>query len=294
MTPVFRTIQILLLLLAAWAAIDTVRALQAVDPAAASAPGSEAAATDSPGPAARQPMEAYIVISRRNLFNTPETAVPQTPAIDVSHLKTTELDLVLWGTVFGSGDDSYAVIEDPKRKQQMIYRVGEAVQNAIVRMILREKIVLSVDGRDEVLAMQETFDAGSQGAPSRKPRLPAAARPSRNTAPEAPDPAQLIPLAEGFENQWPADPQLLAQHGQWQPYSDSQGTRGVQLTNMTTGSFFIKLGLKDGDILTDIDGSTPTGPEEVQEWIEILKIYPAAEVTLLRNGKPLTIRYVDE
>jgi type II secretory pathway component PulC len=104
----------------------------------------------------------------------------------------------------------------------------------------------------------------------------------------------MIPLAEGFADQWPADPQLFAKHGQWQPYSDDKGTRGVQVTNMASGSLFIRLGLKSGDIVTDIDGVSPSGPEDIQTLIEDLKVYPTAEVMLLRDGKPLTIRYVEE
>ena len=293
MRPVFRTIQILLIMLAVWAATDTVRTLQAVNPTPVPAPANKVAASESPGPAVRKPKEAYIAISRRNLFNTPETAASQeVPDIDVSQLKTTKLNLVLWGTVFGSNDDSYAVIEDPRHKRQMVYRVGDVVQDAIVRMILREKIVLSVNGRDEVLVMQETFEPGSKRTPAGTTRLPpASARPHRTETPGEPDRAQLIPLPENFGDQLPEDLSMLAQHGKWLPLNDNTGTRGIQLNNMVPGSFFIRLGLKNGDILTDIDGATPAGPEDIQELIETLKVYPAAEVTLLRNGKSLTIRY---
>mgnify|MGYP001117344531 CR=1 FL=1 len=100
----------------------------------------------------------------RNLFGTRADADPETEAVDVASLEETKLDLKLWGTVSGSEDGIYAVIEDVRAREQNLYRTGDAVQKATVKEIFREKVVLTVDGKDEVLQMQ---DLASRGAVSR-------------------------------------------------------------------------------------------------------------------------------
>lgn len=45
------------------------------------------------------------------------------------------------------GRGSYAVIEDKKATGQNLYRVGDRVQDALIKMILREGVVLDVGGQ---------------------------------------------------------------------------------------------------------------------------------------------------
>jgi len=76
--------------------------------------------------------------------------------INLEALRHTDLKLRLWGTV--TADDKqtvYAVIEEQKAKKQSLYRVGDKIQNATVKMIFREKVVLNVNGRDEILEIGE-------------------------------------------------------------------------------------------------------------------------------------------
>jgi general secretion pathway protein C len=54
------------------------------------------------------------------------------------------------------GRGSYAVIEDKKATGQNLYRVGDRVQDALIKMILREGVVLDVGGgKDEILQIEE-------------------------------------------------------------------------------------------------------------------------------------------
>ena len=73
----------------------------------------------------------------------------------IDKIKETNLKLTLWGTVTGQDKRSYAVIEDSKAREQNLYRTGDSIQNAVVKLILREKVVLRVGDRDEILAMEE-------------------------------------------------------------------------------------------------------------------------------------------
>ncbi len=106
---------------------------------------------DEPG----HPLSYYQPIVERNLFNTNKDADSKPVPIKIGTLKQTELKLKLWGTVSGLGGQTYAVIEEAKSRQQNLYKVGDAVQNATVKMVFREKVILSVNGQDEVLEIEE-------------------------------------------------------------------------------------------------------------------------------------------
>jgi len=89
-----------------------------------------------------------------NLFDT-ATGVETTPEIiNIPALKKTNLKLKLWGTIIGNGVSAYAIIEEVTKREQKLYRAGETVQNATLSMILREKVVLNVDGKYEILEME--------------------------------------------------------------------------------------------------------------------------------------------
>lgn len=91
----------------------------------------------------------YEIILRRNIFD----AVVGRPGEDsrLDGLATTALDVVLLGTITGAADDRRAIIFDTADNSQQIYRQGDEVQNAVIKEIFREKIVLRVNGRDEIL-----------------------------------------------------------------------------------------------------------------------------------------------
>ena len=119
----------------------------------------------------KQPsISKYQAIIERNLFNTGSqaSATPVVAKVDIEKLKETDLKLKLWGTVAAKDGQTYAVIEDTKARQQNLYRPGDSVQDATVKMVLREKIILTVGGRDEILAMEETTSSkgGSRGGGS--------------------------------------------------------------------------------------------------------------------------------
>ena len=113
----------------------------------------------SVGPESPGGVADYQAIVDRNLFNTGKKPLAEpgkgAAGIDVDKLKQTGLKLKLWGTGIGPDGQTYAVIEDPKTREQLLYRPGDTVQKAAVKMVLRQKVVLNVDGRDEVLIMEE-------------------------------------------------------------------------------------------------------------------------------------------
>jgi hypothetical protein len=88
------------------------------------------------------------------LFDTAPEVRTTPEKINIPALKKTDLKLKLWGTITGNRVSAYAIIGEVTQRNQKLFRVGETVQNATLSMILREKVVLNVDGKYEILEME--------------------------------------------------------------------------------------------------------------------------------------------
>lgn len=128
----------------------------------------------------------YRVILQRNLFGpqpdsekTAATAVPVPVSTETP--MATNLDFILMGTIQGSAGMERAVILDKKLQKQELYETGDAIEGAFVKEILKGKVILSANGRDEILDMSEA----------------AKERPQASAAPPAPmqrrTPVRVVP-----------------------------------------------------------------------------------------------------
>ena len=235
-----------------------------------------------------QPVSAYKAVIDRNLFGTRNDAA-QTPAkaeVDVASLEETKLNLKLWGTVSGSAAGDYAVIEDVKAREQNLYRVGDAIQTATVKEIFREKVVLTVAGKDEVLQMQE-LEAGKGGAarPGGLPSRSASAAPSSNVR------TQRISLRRSYIDKAMTDVASLMTQVQIQPHMENGMAAGLSLSSIKPNSIFRRMGLRNGDVITGVDGSEISTVDDALRLVENLKSSSSISVQLKRRGREKNIEY---
>jgi general secretion pathway protein C len=231
-----------------------------------------------------RPLTAYKAILERNLFNTRSDSEPQPGKVDVESLEETKLNLKLWGTVSGSNDGDYAVIEDVKAREQNLYRAGDAIQTATVKEIHREKVVLTVNGKDEVLQMQELV---SGKAVSRPGGLPArAATPSSGAVR-----AQRISLRRSYIEQSMTDVASLMTQVQIQPHMENGVPAGLALSSIKPNSIFRRMGLRNGDIIAGVDGTEITTVDDALKLVDSLKSASTLSVQLKRRGREKNIEY---
>ncbi len=170
---------------------------QALEHFGLSAPVKEAAIpetvsvqSDQAGTVGETPKHDYTVILQRNLFgpapgnnDTAATAVTE----NTEELQTTSLNIVLMGTINGGKDTDRAIILDKTTKKQQLYEAGDAIQGAIIKEILRGKVILAYNGKDEMLDMSEaskvrsTYVAPVQQNSAGAFRLPPAMSPESGT-----------------------------------------------------------------------------------------------------------------
>ncbi|NLX19864.1 MAG: hypothetical protein GXY53_11395 [Desulfobulbus sp.] len=99
--------------------------------------------------------ENYQIILRRNIFQALVGERDALLSADVDDLMETKLQLALLGTITGGKDDARAIIRDEKSALEELYPVGASVQGAVISHITRGKVVLLVNGHEEVLTIKE-------------------------------------------------------------------------------------------------------------------------------------------
>lgn len=233
---------------------------------------------------ARRPLSAYKAILDRNLFGTRKDSTTAPVTVDPDLLIETKLNLKLWGTVSGSSEGDYAVIEDVKAREQNLYRVGDAIQTATVKEIYREKVVLSVNGKNEVLQMQELKSGKTTDRPG---GLPGRA-PTRATGAVR---AQRISLRRSYIEQSMTDMASLMTQVQIQPHMEEGVPAGLSLSSIKPNSIFRRMGLRNGDIITGVDGNDISSVDDALKLVDGLKSSSNLSVQLKRRGREKNIEY---
>jgi general secretion pathway protein C len=233
------------------------------------------------------PLSRYGAITKRNLFNTrPDTAAAPAKAINIDNLKETDLKLRLWGTVTGKGRRAYAVIEDTKTRQQNLYRIGDTIQDATLKLILRQKVVLSVNDRDEVLGMEEAGTAKRSGSGPRIARK--AASPPR--LPVSPNPRQLTLKSDQIENALENLDQLMEQ-ARIRPHIEDGRPSGISITGIKPNTVFRKMRLRNGDIITGVNGTPIESVEDAMQIFGDLSSTPEVQLEIKRRGRKRVLNY---
>jgi general secretion pathway protein C len=84
--------------------------------------------------------------------------------------------------------------------------------------------------------------------------------------------------------------ELLSQ-ARIRPHFKDGRARGLAVTNIRPGSFFEKLGLRNGDIVQGIDGRDINSPDDVLEVYSKLRSGSHVTLQITRNGVQRTMDY---
>jgi general secretion pathway protein C len=227
-----------------------------------------------------KPYTAYQAIVRRDLFKTPKGENLPQEGIDIEALKPTELKLKLWGTITGEDGFTRAVIEDQTQKEQAFYRTGEEVASAQIKLILRDKVVLSVKGEDQILEMEQPSGVGGPSLVSRvgpNVNRPVAASPAVPRAPVS----RSIRMKLSRLGTISDNPEEWNKEASVSPIVNDQGEPGLTINRITPSSPLRRLGIRNGDVVVSINDQPV---EELADVFETLKEISEGE-TLSLNIK---------
>jgi general secretion pathway protein C len=240
--------------------------------------------------AVRSSLNNYRPIADRNIFSKVNVSPAKTE--EENAIIITSLKLTLLGTIAGDNKTSTAFIEDAATKTQGLYKVGDNIQGAVIKSISRNRVVIKMGNRDEILEMgEDTLSGGLTGM----------AMTSNQGMVEAAT-SQLLPAAlTGAErdismnrkevNESLKDLNGLLSQASIQPHSTDGQPDGLAVSGIKAGSIFRKMGLRNGDIVKSVNNEAIKTPEDLINMYNELKTAPDISVQILRRGQERTLNY---
>ena len=281
--PYFILINCLLIVLGAYWGIDAI--YQATTAQLQDTPGHPASINQQAlkVEGVQYPLTHYSEVAGRNLFNVADDQAKIQESLNLESLEQTDLKLKLWGTVTGDAKGAYAVIEDMQSRTQNLYRKEDAIQGAVVKMILREKIVLRVGAKDEVLEMEKgqtgIIAAQSDALEGRQASIVGSPL-ERTVSLER----SQIEDAMGNINELMQQVKIMPHFTEGQP-------DGFSLTGIRPNSIFRKMGLRNGDIITGVNGQKIQTMEDAMGFYRQLSASDSLSVQMKRRGRENTFNY---
>jgi general secretion pathway protein C len=234
-----------------------------------------AEAPPAPAAQAKRNLAYYTPITDKDIFNPPKAVEVDAP-VQVSDLKAK-----LLGTAPGHGIESFAIIEDQNNKKQDLYRIGDRLQNRTVSRIEWDRVFLKNGPKEEILKLAERTGAGGP-EPAAAPSGDGGIQ-SRGETEFQIDRAEVDKAMENMN-------QLFTQIRAVPHFQDGKSA-GFRLFAIRRDSIFDKIGLKNGDIISRINGNELSDPARAMSLIQELRNEGRIAVEVTRNREPTTLNY---
>ncbi|MEN7341946.1 MAG: type II secretion system protein GspC [Pseudomonadota bacterium] len=187
---------------------------------------------------------------------------------DCKEFEETSEPLILRGTL-AADSETNAIAIIAEGREENVFTIGDTVKRGIrLHAVQTTKVILNNNGKLESLSLPE-----QESAPSRAP----VQRVSRQRAVSgSPSISQVLTN----------NASSLTQIIQPRPYFVGGRQRGYRLYPGRDRQRFSQLGLRPGDIVTEINGTPLTNPTEGAKIFTALGDAQSITVTLERNGSP--------
>lgn len=268
------TVQLALIVLAvtilSFLAVDIFYKIVSLQFAARKESGKNQISAAAPLSGQRPPLERYSVIAERNLFQTTLNAIVDKSAGPL--LPTEEYTAFdLKGTIAVDDATGYAIVEERGKGKQKLYRIGEMIGSARLVRITRNTAVLNSDGRELVMKIKDT----AEGSP-----LGRSAGAGNNIA---------ISKQEVMQSM--GDLKSIMSQAVVRPYFADGAQQGFVVSNIVPGSLYERMGLKNGDVVTDVNDKKLDSADDVLQLVNVMQAGGSISVNLMRNGKNETLNY---
>ncbi|MEZ5591329.1 MAG: type II secretion system protein N [Gammaproteobacteria bacterium] len=202
--------------------------------------------------------------------------VPET----VVEAPETRLNLRLAGIFYRQDNSALALIAEGSAPEQ-VYREGDLLSGGVsVHQIQTDKVILARAGQLEALSLPRESD-------SRKPAGPATSGGGGGFAPAAAEMINARAVAELLRDQVAANPAALEQLAFAAPYMAQGQFAGLQLRQGRDRRLLGRLGLRNGDILTEVNGAPVTDPIQGLTMLQNLFSEDQVQIKILRNGREI-------
>jgi len=182
----------------------------------------------------------------------------------------------LKGTIAGGVSFGFIIIEERGKNKQRLYRLGDMIGRARLIKITRNTAIIKSEGREITLKIKET---------------PEGSLLSRSQAPQARMPGSGMALSKGEVNEKLRDLKTIMTQAAVRPYFEGGEQEGFIVSDIKPDSLYQKLGLQNGDIITEVNGNQMKSADDILQMINIMQSGGNIALSLKRNGKAETINY---
>lgn len=221
---------------------------------------------------------AYKAIGKRNIFNVSKEENKVEQKFDFSNIKKSNRNLKLWGTITGLGSGNIAIIEDTSSRKQELYRVDDVVKGAKIINIVRNKVVISVNGSEEILEISDRIKGAF---------LPV----KRNTARRGNVRKRVIRIKRSQVERALEDVGSLSKQISFRPYYKNGEPAGIRIRRISRLSFFRRIGLRSGDVIKSVQGNKIRTIRDAMNIQNALLGASEVAMSIERLGRPLNIEY---
>ena len=264
----------------------------------------------------------YDAIVKRDIFNEVPQETGSVPVV------AEDLHLKLIGTSLQSRSKPYAIVED-QNGVESLYQVGEDIPDAgrlvsveTNRAIIDrggQRVAIEIPTSD-LRAVPPSHLAGGLRLPGPLRSLPASVRnrlrrlrhppgvssdndndngdDNGNDDSNSDDDSKLelkklgpgkFEVSRAEVQQTMENPAALFSQMRALPHFVNGKTDGFSISEVAPGSVFDQLGLRNGDLVTSIDGQPVTNPMQAMGLMQSMKTASALDLTINRGGAPTTV-----
>lgn len=214
--------------------------------------------------------EDYSVVHKKSIFGKLETSSAEAAPIQAAPKSALALSLI--GTYVSPGESSQAIIEDSKSRTQDVFVLGETVfDSAKLVAIQSDRVEIERDGNRETLLLEDSdgFGGGDAGSAD----------------------GEVVVVNENELNAALDNLPLLLTQARAVPYFKDGQAAGLRLFAIKTGSMYEKVGLKNGDILKAINGSSLADMSQAMKLFEQLRQEKSISLEIERNRQKTIYQY---
>jgi general secretion pathway protein C len=226
----------------------------------------------------RSPLQNYSVITERNLFQSTLKVISDKQLgggyLGASQEEVSSFDLK--GTIAGGASFGFIIVEEKGKNKQRLYRLGDMIGQARLIKITRNTAIIKSEGREITLKIKET---------------PEGSLLSRQQGPQAQMPSSGMALSKGEVNEKLRDLKTIMTQAAVRPYFEGGEQEGFIVSNIKPDSLYQKLGIQNGDIITEVNGNQMQSADDLLQMINIMQSGGNIALSLKRNGKAETINY---
>jgi len=223
----------------------------------------------------------YTAIIEQNVFSGARSLSPmqkslwKNSATAMIPSAEQELGLVLLGTIAGTPPISRAIIKDSGSNIPQLYRIGEIVAGARVQSIENDAVILLHNGQSKILRLQIGRDHSQSDAHT-------ARSDTRNETTQA---ARFEPGVTRIFPEQAGHVETILSNAVIEPYSVGGKTEGLRVTSVENLPMAKEIGLKDGDIVREVNGHQLTDKRKAYQILKKARTQPSVSVELQREGK---------